>query len=300
MIKDLVSVIIPTYNRASLIKRSIMSVLNQTYNNLELIIVDDGSTDNTEEIVKSIKDERIVYIKQPNKGACAARNNGIDYAKGEYIAFQDSDDVWHINKLERQLEALRKTEADIVFCVNVSYYNGKARVPNPIHKNGFIPKDMPPIWIGTQTFLGKNVIFKDNKFDEEVKRWQDFEFLVRIQTKYKLYFLREGLVDYYRQNDSITSKSQDKLLDAWNVILKKIPDIRSRYANNADLIARIIMAETQSVKDKNIKKQLNKLAYSFCNTIRSKCKYLFRHIYLKVILKPLKNTYHLFKQLWVP
>ena len=92
-IKNLVSVIIPTYNRAHLIKRSAMSVLNQTYSNLELIIVDDGSTDNTEEVVKSIDDNRVIYIKQPNQGACAARNNGIDHAKGEFIAFQDSDDV---------------------------------------------------------------------------------------------------------------------------------------------------------------------------------------------------------------
>lgn len=298
MIKDLVSVIIPTYNRASLIKRSIMSVLNQTYNNLELIIVDDGSTDNTEEIVKSIKDERIVYIKQPNKGACEARNNGIDYAKGEYIAFQDSDDVWHINKIERQLETLKETDADIVFCINTPYdTNGKERDFRPIHNNGFIPKDMPPIWIGTQTFLGKSAVFKDCKFDAEVKRWQDFEILVRIQAKYKPYYLKEKLVDYYIQNNSITHKNQDKLLYAWHIILNKTPDFRDRYANNAGLIAKIILSEIKTVSDKNIKEQLYKLAFSFCNSTSLKFKYLYMVIYIRFFYSPLIRIYRYLKQL---
>jgi len=90
-----VSVIIPTYNRAHLIGRAIQSVLNQTYQDFELIVVDDGSTDNTNEVIKefSQKDKRILYIKHDkNKGGSAARNTGIKAARGEYIAFQDSDD----------------------------------------------------------------------------------------------------------------------------------------------------------------------------------------------------------------
>ena len=90
-----VSVIIPTYNRAYLISRAINSVLNQTYQDFEIIIVDDGSTDNTEEVIKEFqeKDERIKYIRHKNnKGEAAARNTGIKAAKNEYISFQDSDD----------------------------------------------------------------------------------------------------------------------------------------------------------------------------------------------------------------
>src|SRR6266540_1479939 len=88
-----VSVVIPTYNRASLLREAIDSVLNQTFNDLELIIVDDGSTDNTEEVVHSFTDHRLMYLKQQNEGASSARNAGIQAATGEFIAFLDSDDL---------------------------------------------------------------------------------------------------------------------------------------------------------------------------------------------------------------
>ena len=102
--EPLVSVIIPTYNRGRLILDSINSVLNQTYKNIELIVVDDCSTDNTEEILKSINDSRIKYVKlEKNSGACIARNKGIELSTGEFIAFNDSDDLWITTKLEKQL-----------------------------------------------------------------------------------------------------------------------------------------------------------------------------------------------------
>ena len=103
----MVSVIIPTYNRAARLPMSVESVLNQTYRDLEIIIVDDGSTDLTEDVVRAMSDSRIRYIKHPrNLGGCKARNTGVSNAKGEYIAFQDSDDVWHADKLEVELKAL--------------------------------------------------------------------------------------------------------------------------------------------------------------------------------------------------
>ena len=97
-----VSAIIPTYNRANIVIRAIQSVLNQTYQNFELLVIDDGSQDNTEEIVTGIHDNRIKYIRhEKNKGVAAARNTGIEAAKGEFIAFLDSDDEWLPNKLKR-------------------------------------------------------------------------------------------------------------------------------------------------------------------------------------------------------
>lgn len=103
-----VSVIIAAYNRAHLIGRALRTVLEQTYNDFEVIIVDDASTDNTENVIKSFDDARIKYIRHDkNKGAAAAWNTGIRASKGEYIAFQDSDDEWAEDKLEKQMNAFR-------------------------------------------------------------------------------------------------------------------------------------------------------------------------------------------------
>ena len=106
-----VSVIITTYNRAHLVGKAIKSVLNQTFQDFELIVVDDGSTDNTEEVINSFNDTRIRYIRHKiNKGGNAARNTGLRNSKGEYIAFLDSDDEWLPEKLERQLEVFKKSQ----------------------------------------------------------------------------------------------------------------------------------------------------------------------------------------------
>ena len=103
--KGLVSVIIPTFNRAERCKRAVESVVNQSYANLEILVIDDGSIDNTKEVVEGI-DERLRYIYQENAGVSAARNMGIKNAKGEYIAFLDSDDIWLPWKLELQINVL--------------------------------------------------------------------------------------------------------------------------------------------------------------------------------------------------
>ena len=112
----MVSVIIPTYNRAHVLPRAIESVLKQTYTELELIVVDDASTDDTAAVMTAITDPRVRYVRKEHGGAAAARNRGIAEAKGEFIAFQDSDDVWHSDKLEKQLAYLQAERADAVFC----------------------------------------------------------------------------------------------------------------------------------------------------------------------------------------
>lgn len=108
MKNSFISVIVPTYNRADFVGETIESILNQTYKNFELIIVDDGSTDNTEEVIGKFKDSRIKYIKTDNWGGPARpRNTGIKKAKGEYIAFCDDDDIWLPKKLEKQIRVFQ-------------------------------------------------------------------------------------------------------------------------------------------------------------------------------------------------
>ena len=109
MKEDLVSIIMPSYNTGKFIKETINSVLNQTYNNWELIIVDDCSTDDTEEIVNAIKDNRIKFLKNStNSGAAISRNKAIKEAKGKWIAFLDSDDLWKKEKIEKQIKFMKK------------------------------------------------------------------------------------------------------------------------------------------------------------------------------------------------
>ena len=107
--KSLVSVIIPAYNAEKFIEEAIKSAQNQTYKNIEIIVVDDGSTDGTAEIVKKLakKDKRIRYHHQKNKGVSIARNTAINYSKGQFIALLDQDDIWLPEKIKEQMETLR-------------------------------------------------------------------------------------------------------------------------------------------------------------------------------------------------
>lgn len=117
-----ISVILPTYNRAHILARAIESVLSQSYKNLELIIVDDGSADGTSSLVEAIQDERIRYVKiEKNQGAASARNVGLQYVTGNYVAFQDSDDSWRPNKLHLQMEELKREDAG--FCYHKIRYD---------------------------------------------------------------------------------------------------------------------------------------------------------------------------------
>lgn len=127
--KPVFSVIIPTYNREKLIGRAIDSVLNQTFKDFELIIVDDGSTDNTKEIIERYTDQRIRYIYKENGGQNSALNKGIEFAKGKYVAFLDSDDEWLDEKLRKvYIKYHTDTNIDIVY-----HYVGTRRKTELFH-----------------------------------------------------------------------------------------------------------------------------------------------------------------------
>ena len=204
-----VSVIIPTYNCARLIGRSIKSVLNQTYRDFELIIVDDSSTDNTDKIVKKFQeqDKRVKYIRHDkNKGGSAARNTGIKLARGEFIAFLDSDDEWLPKKLEKQIKAMKDLPFDIwggIYCG--FYYVGskKYRAVKAL-KRGILQKEIlnreVDIGAGSTALLTRNAISKIGLFDESFERHQDLEYLIRFFRYYKLYNIEEPLVKIYGHN----------------------------------------------------------------------------------------------------
>ncbi len=222
---DLVSIVIPTYNRENTILKAIQSVLNQTYKNIEVIVVDDCSTDNTEQKVLNIKDNRVKFYKlRSNQGACAARNEGILHAKGKYIAFQDSDDIWHNNKLEIQLRELQNTGANCLFCDFNKYLDNTTNVKTfPKNcKEGFLSYEELLIRsvVSTQCLIVKKDCLKNIKFDTKMPRLQDWDLILELSKSFSVYHLKTVLVDVYMQNDSISKKS-DKGIIALNRLFEK-------------------------------------------------------------------------------
>src|SRR5690606_4154417 len=116
MTKDLVSIIIPAYNAHRFLTEAVNSALNQSHGKVEVIVVDDGSTDQTRELFPSFEARGVKCLVQPNKGACAARNLGLSHATGEFIQYLDSDDVLHPDKIKLQLIAMREQDADLSKC----------------------------------------------------------------------------------------------------------------------------------------------------------------------------------------
>ncbi|WP_238915449.1 glycosyltransferase family 2 protein [Clostridium sp. YIM B02555] len=223
----MISIIIPTFNRANTIERSVLSILDQTYQDFELIIIDDNSQDETEVIVRRMNDKRIKYIKhERNLGANAARNTGVRAAKGELIAFQDSDDKWHNDKLEIQLKALKDYNADIVACSYNRYKNDSVDLmPKESIKDSEIKKKLLyGSFISTQTVLGKKECFYNEEFDETLPRFQDWELMIRLSQKYNIHFINNPLVDVFLQEDSLT-KSHQKGLNALRLIKDKHNDL---------------------------------------------------------------------------
>lgn len=198
-----VSVIIPTYNRANILARAIDSVLCQTYENFELIIVDDKSQDNTSKIVKEFKDSRIRYYKnEKNLGGSVTRNVGIEKAKCEYIAFLDDDDSWLPTKLEKQISLIELLGPE--YCgiyTGIIYYKNSKKICEKIPKK---VEDMfkELLWgncIGTtSTILLKKECLDDvGYFNEELPSAQDRELYLRLARSYKFKALREPLVRHY-------------------------------------------------------------------------------------------------------
>ncbi len=228
MKENRISVIIPTYNRAALIERAVQSVLDQGYPELEVIIVDDCSSDNTEAVVTAMNDPRVKFIKHTeNRGANAARNTGIKAASGDYIAFQDSDDEWMPGKLARQIEAFREAPADTGVVYTAFWrIESKEKTYTPakdvLTTNGDLLEELlKRNFITTQSILVKKACLEEvGLFDETMPRLQDWELLLRLAKRYPFRFIDAPLVNVYHTPGNITS-NQRALNDALVLLLEK-------------------------------------------------------------------------------
>ncbi len=191
-----ISVIIPTFNRADFLPKTINSIQNQTIKPDEIIIIDDGSTDNTKEI---LKDFDIKYIYQKNNGVSSARNLGIKNAKNSWLAFCDSDDIWNNDKLEKQINFYKLypnilfSHTDELWKFNDKIINQKKHQQKP--KGYCFCDNLSQCKIGASTVLiHKSVLDDIGLFDENLKACEDYDLWLRILQKYELGLIEEKLI----------------------------------------------------------------------------------------------------------
>ncbi|MHB9286836.1 glycosyltransferase family 2 protein [Halobacteriales archaeon Cl-PHB] len=208
-----VSVVIPTYNRADVLDRAIDSALAQTYDDLAVLVVDDGSTDETEAVVEAYDDDRVRYVgHETNHGANVARNTGVEAARGEYVAFLDSDDEWHPEKLATQLDRIEATGAVAAVCDTDRDLAGASgrlqtvaagvlgRLDAPEPQEGseemaaeILAGNVHPA-AGSTLVVETDVVQEVGGFDEELDRFQDPEVVVRICEAGHVAYVDEPLV----------------------------------------------------------------------------------------------------------
>lgn len=215
-----VSIITPAYNAGLYISETILSVQNQTYDNWELIIVDDGSTDNTKEVIAGfLSDDRIIYIYQPNGRQGKARNNAIRVARGKYLAFLDADDLWLENKLQLQVDFIENNNTDLVYCQGWMFDTN-----NP---EKLIDYNAPPGYANRNTFLmtllkgnvipvlsvlmKKEAVLKVNCFDEylQVQNTEDYQLWLKLADKGNYFYgMPERLFKYRLHSGQSTSDTE--------------------------------------------------------------------------------------------
>lgn len=255
--KDLVSIIIPTYNRSDTILRSINSVIYQTYTNIEIIVVDDASTDDdTHKVITSINDSRLHFIRnKKNLGVAESRNIGAMASQGKYIAFNDSDDIWQEDKLEKQIKVFNKnSNCELCYCSYILHNQDiLTQFPNiSIEKTKLEGKIYKYLleenFIGTPTIIvSRNAFMSVSGFNKKLRAFDDWELVLKISRLYEVRFLNEVLVHAYYSPDGITAGN-------------------NRHFNNAKAIIEIIKENKKWNKNtEGLKNLYNILFYCLFN-----------------------------------
>jgi glycosyltransferase involved in cell wall biosynthesis len=236
----LVSAIIPTFNRMDTLTRSIRSVLDQTFKDIELIVVDDGSTDSTPELVRNISGS-IVYLCQDHQGVSSARNRGIMASSGDLVAFLDSDDEWKPEKIEKQLELYDRTYEDFICHTNELWMkHGQVVNQKKIHrKQGgrFFERALERCLISpSSVMISRALLDTVGYFDESLPAAEDYDLWLRITAFYSVSFTDEPLVVKYGDRDDQLSKVMP-VIDRYRIraILKILgdPNLKPTYRKAA-------------------------------------------------------------------
>ena len=223
----LFSVVIPVYNREKVVARAICSVLNQTFQDFEVIVVDDGSIDNTEDVVRGIGDNRIKYIRQKNSGACVARNTGIENANGLYVSFLDSDDEWFPRMLEKQLEQYQSdSEIGCVYSdLQVKTGNGDIHSfgePFVVKANCYAEVLSQGYMAPTSVLSAKRECFdKVGMFDVNLPASQDDDMCFKLSKFYKVGLIPDIMATMNVEQINRISNNPKRVADGWWMLWNK-------------------------------------------------------------------------------
>jgi glycosyltransferase involved in cell wall biosynthesis len=231
-----VSVIIPTHNRATLLQNAIQSVLNQTFLDFEIIVVDDASEDHTSQVIRSFAESRIRYIRhETNKGQGATRNAGLRQASGEYVALLDDDDEWMPEKLEKQVDLLDRSPAKVGM-VYTGVYRVEASSKRVIsqlipEKRGSLFEEMcKNNWIGgcSAVLLRRACFDKIGWFDEGLAAQADYDLWLRISKEFDIEYIREPLVLFRTRHGDRISTNYDSVIQGMEAQLTKYGPLFAR------------------------------------------------------------------------
>jgi glycosyltransferase involved in cell wall biosynthesis len=222
-----ISVIIPTYNRAELLQSAITSVLKQTFQDFEIIVVDDASKDNTHAIVKSFDDRRLRYVRhEANRGEAGSRNSGVKESNGPYIAFLDDDDEWLPEKLDLQINLLENSAPQIgcvyTGTVSIDKKTGKILGVNTPSKRGNLFLELfINNCITMSSIMVRKICFETvGLFDERIPYGIDYDMWARIAKEFEYDYVREVLVKYYVHDDRLNN-NLDLVIRGREAIFKK-------------------------------------------------------------------------------
>lgn len=262
----MLSIIIPTYNRAHLISETLESIQAQTYQDWECLVVDDFSTDDTKELIKqfSLKDNRIKYLNnERNKGAQGARNTGILYAKGEYITFFDSDDTMLPERLEKQIRYLCKNVSiDICTCYShlVNDKNETTGAFTWITKGNIIKKllERTTYVDYNSAVLRKNIFDSAGLLDEDCPSYQEWDTYINIAQYAKFGTVHELLINYHQRNSGRISNDNQRELNGLIYIYSKHKELFienlgiTSFKNKLKNLAYLILNQNKDFQDKAI------------------------------------------------
>ena len=276
-----ISVVIPTYNRANTIERALQSVLAQTRSAQEIIVVDDGSTDDTAELIETKFADSVVYHYQSNRGVSHARNTGIKIASGDWIAFLDSDDEWLPGKLQAQVEALNK-QSDYLFCHTDEIWMRNGKRVNPMNKHGksgghIFERCLPLCVISPSSVLMRKSLFEIiGWFDESMPACEDYDYWLRFCSQYPvLYVDVPQLVKYGGHQDQLSRKYWG--MDQFRIsALLKILAMGVLSSQQKSAVINMVKDKCM-ILEKGAQKHANDEMLQYCQDVRLRLEYFNYH-----------------------